>query len=336
MLLVDKPIYTEITFNRVIYITKKHSDMLIEQNGKDKRPSLRELEALHALIDGRKTTAAASMLGISQPAISRAIQDLEDRLGKRLFNREGGRLVATADGIQLYHDSQPVFQALDRLGRGQQPILDGEVVRLIASPTIAHRFIPGLVASFHKAEPGVRMLIEIGITADVMSKTAEGSFDIGISDARLHHPSIIFEPVRRAVGHVILPVAHPLAQKTELGPLDLHQQPFIALTRRFSVRTTLDHIFRNAGSEPREVIEAATSSIAYELVRAGVGLTLLNPFPLAFRLDQDVVFRPFTPQVLFETSFVLSTAAPASTAARRFMDFVRLHQPEDGYSTPLR
>jgi DNA-binding transcriptional LysR family regulator len=310
--------------------------MLSKQSGKDQRPSIRELEALHALIDGRKTTSAASMLGISQPAVSRAIQDLEEKLGKRLFNREGGRLIATADGIQLYHDSQPVFQALDRLGREPHSALDGDVVRLIASPTIAHRFIPALIAAFHKAETGVRMQVEIGITADVMSKTADGSFDIGITDARLHHPSIVFEPIRRAIGHVIMPASHPLANKSELEPMDLHREPFIALTRRFTVRSTLDAIFRNAGSEPREVIEAATSAIAYELVRAGVGVTFLNPFPLAFRLDGDVVFRPFTPHVSFETSFVLSTAAPASTAARRFIDFVRHHQAEDGYSTPVR
>jgi DNA-binding transcriptional LysR family regulator len=303
---------------------------------REKRPSLRELEALHALIDGRKTTAAASMLGISQPAVTRAIQDLEMRLGKCLFKRESGRLVATAEGIQLYHDSKAVFQALDHLGQNSQSTLKNQVVKLIASPTLAHLFIPPLIAAFYKQEPSVQLQVEIGITADVISKTADGTFDVGMTDARLHHPSIVFEPVRRAIAHVILPVKHRLAQKTELVAMDLHQEPFIALTRRFTVRTTLDAIFRDAGSEPREVIEAATSAIAYELVRANVGITLLNPFPLVLRQDNDVVFRPFAPQIPFETSFVLSTAAPISTAARRFIDFIHHHQVEDGYSTPVR
>jgi DNA-binding transcriptional LysR family regulator len=84
------------------------------------------------------------------------------------------------------------------------------------------------------------------------------------------------------------------------------------------------------------VIEAATSAIAYELVRRGTGITLINPFPVAFRGDADVVIRPFTPKVPFETSFVLSTAAPATRAVRRFIDFVRQHQAEDGYSFPIR
>jgi DNA-binding transcriptional LysR family regulator len=302
----------------------------------DRRPTFRELEALHALVEARKTTSAAHRLGVSQPAVSRAIHDLEARLGRSLFRREGGRLVATQEGIQFYHDSQPVFEALARLGRPPGEAADGETLRLIAPPTIAHRFLPPLLAAFHEAEPGVRTVFEIGITADVVAKLADGVFDLGITDAQLHHPSVVFEVFRKAGAHAVMRADDPLASKNDITPADLHQRPFIALTRRFSVRSALEGVFRDAGAEPRIVVEAATSAIAYELVRAGVGVTLLNPFPLAFRGDPDVAIRPFSPKVMFETSFVLSTAAPATSAARRFMTFVRRHQAEDGYSSPIR
>jgi DNA-binding transcriptional LysR family regulator len=302
----------------------------------DRRPTFRELEALHALVEARKTTSAAHKLGVSQPAISRAIHDLEARLGRSLFRRESGRLVATQEGLQFYHDSQPVFEALARLGRSPGEAADGETLRLIAPPTIAHRFLPPLLAAFHEAEPGVRTVFEIGITADVVAKLADGVFDLGITDAQLHHPSVVFEVFRRATAHAVMRADDPLAEKSEITPTDLHQRPFIALTRRFSVRSALEGVFRDAGAEPKIVVEAATSAIAYELVREGAGVTLLNPFPLAFRGDPDVAIRPFSPKVTFETSFVLSTAAPATSAARRFMTFVRRHQAEDGYSSPIR
>ncbi len=305
-------------------------------NERDRRPSLRELEALHALVELRKTTAAAHKLGISQPAISRAIQDLEGRLGKSLFRREGGRLVPSSDGIQLYHDSLPVFQALERLGRLPGEAVEGETIRFIAPPTIAHRFLPHMLAAFHTAEPMIRMQVEIGVTSDVIAKVADGAFDLGMTDARLHHPSVAFETFRRAHAHAVLLTGDPLAVKPEITPEDLHKRPFIALTRRFSVRSALESIFRDAGVEPQIVVEAATSAIAYELVRAGVGLSLLNPFPLAFRRDEDVVIRPFSPRLSFESSFVLSTAAPVAPVVRRFIDFVRRHQAEDGYSNPVR
>jgi DNA-binding transcriptional LysR family regulator len=303
---------------------------------KEKRPTLRELEVLHAMIEGRKTTSAASMLGISQPAISRTIQQLEGRLGKILFRREGGRLQPTLEGLEFYQRSQPIFQALERLGNPPEETLQGQLVRFIAPPTMAHRFLPRLVAAFHQAEPSIRMQIEVGITADVIAKIADGNFDIGITDAQLHHPSVVFEPFRRSNAHVILPADHVLASRPVISAADLDKQPFIALTRRFSVRSALDRVFLDSGIAPRIVVEAATSAIAYELVRAGVGITLINPFPLAFRGDTDVVIRPFAHTVPFETSFVLSTAAPPTQAARLFMDFVRRSQADDGYSTPLR
>jgi DNA-binding transcriptional LysR family regulator len=253
-----------------------------------------------------------------------------------LFRREGGRLVATPDGIQLYHDSQPVFAALDRLGREPGAGAEGETIRFIAPPTMAHRFLPPMLAAFHAAEPSIRMQVEIGVTSDVIAKVADGAFDLGMTDAQLHHPSVAFETFRRASAHAVLLADDPLTAKSEITPQDLHQRPFIALTRRFSVRSALESIFRDAGVEPCIVVEAATSAIAYELVRAGVGLSLLNPFPLAFRKDDKVVIRPFSPQLTFESAFVQSTAAPVAPAVRRFIDFVRRHQAEDGYSFPVR
>jgi DNA-binding transcriptional LysR family regulator len=303
---------------------------------RDRRPSLRELEALHAVIDGRKTTAAASMLGISQPAISRAIQDLELRLGKDLFRRESGRLVATADGIQLYHDSQSVFQALDRLGKTAGNELRSETLRIIAPPTLAHRFLPTMLAAFCKAEPMIRLQVEIGVTADVVAKVADGAFDIGMTDAQLHHSSVVFESLRQAKAHVFMRSDDPLSQKLEIIPQDLHKRPFIGLSRRFSARSAMETVFRERGVEPKIMIESATSEFAYELVREGVGVSLLNPFPLVFRKDEEIVIRPFAPYITFESSFVLSSAAPAGKSARRLIDFIRHHQLEDGYSTPIR
>lgn len=302
---------------------------------RDKRPSFRELEALHALVEARKTTSAAAKLGVSQPAISRAIHDLEKRLGKQLFHREGGRLVPTADGILLYQQSLPIFETLAGLGRGGNE-RSSDPVRIIAPPTIAHRFLPEIIAGFLQAEPKIRVLLEVGTTSDVIASMADGKYDFGITDAQLHHPAIVFEPFRRSSAHAILRTDHPLAEKAELTLGDLKGQRFIALTRRFSVRSMLDRIFMDGGGGPEIVAEAATSAIAYELVRRGLGITIINPFPVAFANDPAIAIRPFHPKASFESCFVLSTQGPPPQQARRFMDFLRHHQRDDGYTTPIR
>jgi DNA-binding transcriptional LysR family regulator len=332
---VDISIYARIALRNDFDIRKRHINMHGIAGMKDRRPSFRELEVLHAMIEARKTTSAASKLGISQPAISRTIQQLEARTGKALFRREGGRLVPTPDGILLYQQSLSVFEALARIGRGS---LDREVrpVRLIAPPTIAHRFLPQIIAEFLAAEPDIRMQVEIGTTSDVITNVADGRYDFGITDGQVNHPALAFEPFRRAYAHVFLRRDHPLAVKPEITAAELDGQPFIALQRRLQIRTTLERMFMEAGAEPRVVLEAATSAIAYELVRSGLGVTIINPFPVAFRTDPDIVIRPFMPRASYETCFAMPSAAPPPAHARSLMDFIRSRQGEDGYTFPIR
>jgi DNA-binding transcriptional LysR family regulator len=303
---------------------------------RDRRPTFRELEALHALIEARKTTSAASKLGVSQPAISRAIQQLEGRLGKSLFRREGGRLAPTQDGISLYQQSLPIFAALAGLGGAAHGAQENRPVLVISPPTVAHRFLPRIVAEFLAVEPAVRMQIEVGTTSDVIAQVADGRFHLGITDGQVNHPALVFEPFRRSYAHVILRADHPLAAKPEITAADFDGQRFIALTRRFLVRSTLERLFAEAGARPVTVMEAATSAIAYELVRSGVGMTIINPFPVSLRADPDVAIRPFVPKASFETCFAMPSAAPPPAHARRFMDFLKSRQPEDGFSTPVR
>jgi DNA-binding transcriptional LysR family regulator len=308
-----------------------------EADSRDKRPTFRELEALHALIESRKTTSAATKLGVSQPAISRAIQQLEGRLGVKLFRREGGRLHATNDGVRYYEETRPIFQTLDRLGRDGVVAEREQSLSIIAPPTLAHHFLPPHVAAYAEAAPGARLQIEVGTTGDVISKVADGNFDIGISDSPGGHPSLIYEPFRRNYAHVAMPADHPLAARSEVGPLDLDGLPFVALTRRFPSRGALERILIEAGSKPNISVEVATSALAYELVRAGLGVALINPFPVAsIRMDTSVVLRPFAPRISFETVFVRSVAQPPSRAARQFIELVRHNQAPDAFSDLIK
>jgi DNA-binding transcriptional LysR family regulator len=170
----------------------------------------------------------------------------------------------------------------------------------------------------------------------VVSQVADGRFDLGITDGQVNHPALIFEPFRRAHAHVTLRADDPLAGKSEITPEDFRGRRWIALTRRFLIRSTLERFFADAGVEPEIAIEAATTAIAYELARAGVGLAIINPFPVSLRRDPDMAILPFSPRASFESCFVMPSAAPPSARARRFMDFLKSRQREDGYTHPLR
>lgn len=302
-----------------------------------RRPTLRELEVLRTLIIFGKTTAAARKLGISQPAVSRAIHQLEQRTELTLFRREGGRLLPTAEALALYQESEPIFLTLERLERARwRPEEANPVLRIAAPPTLAHWFLHDLLAKFSRHEPETRIQIEIGSGPDVVTMVANGNMDLGVVDSGQNHMSVRFVAFRSSDAHATIPADSPLALRKEITPHDLDRVPFIALVRRFPSRTQLDRLFLGADVEPIIKIEVSTAVAAYEFVRAGIGVAIINPFPMSLQHHTDVVFRPFRPTIAYETSFVLPSMTPPSAVARRFIDFVRANQPEDGYSLALR
>lgn len=299
-------------------------------------PSLRELEILQAMISTRKTVAAAQMLGISQPAVSRALATLEEHVGRPLFVREGGRLVPTGDAFALEAEAQPVFTALERLAGWPGQAALASVLRIAAATTLAQFVLPPVLARFRIQEPDVVANVEIGTSSSVIAQVADRAADIGLVDVPVPHIGVRGEAIREAMAHVVMPEDHPLAARELIGPRDLADEPLIAAARRFPVRFEVDRAFADAGVTPRLVAEGATATFIAELVRQRVGLALLNPFPLTLGGMQGLAARRFAPRIAYRTSLLFPASGPIAPAARRFADLLRAWQPEDGLTTPIR
>jgi DNA-binding transcriptional LysR family regulator len=300
------------------------------------RPSLRELEVLRALIRSRKTTSAAASLGISQPAVSRAIASLEERVGRPLFAREGGRLIPNADAFALDEEARPIFAAMDRISAWPDGAMRPGMLRVAASPTLAHFLLPDVVARFQSLEPALTVHVEIGTGSMVIAAVADRIADLGLVDAPSSHPGVRAEPVREEIAHCLMRADHPLAAKPTISVTDLAGEAMIALARRFPSRIEAERLFASAGVVPRIVAEATTSAFAAELVRRGVGVALINPFPLDCGGLGGLVARPFTPAIRYTTMLLFGVDGPASPAARRFADALKAHATVEALSTPAR
>jgi DNA-binding transcriptional LysR family regulator len=297
--------------------------------------SLRDIEVLRALVVARKMTAAATQLGISQPAVSRTIAMLEKRSGRSLFRREGGRMMPTADALALFAETTPIFDALARLDRFSWIAQSHEPLRVVAPATLAHHFLQKVIADYLAAHDEDTVSLEITTSPDVFAAVADRKADIGISDSYISHPALVREPFRRSFAVCALPVGHPLAARERIAASDLDGENFVSFARRLTIRTTLDRIFLEAGAKPNVRCETATVVSAVELVRAGVGLSVFNPFPVAQRAQTGVVFRPFEPVVSYETAFIFASEGPSNPAARRLADFARAQPIEDDYSIAI-
>ena len=304
-------------------------------DGNSIRPSLREIEALRAMVATGKTTQAARDLGTSQPSVSRAIASLEARLGQPLFLRRNGRLAPTAEALAFEARAAVIFDLLDQLAAPKTGVDAVTAIRVATPPTLANLFLAPILARFIAREPGVRVHVEIGKSTDCLAAVAEGSADIGLVDQTPSHDGVRLEAFRRARPHALLPRRHRLASRQEVSVADLVGERILALSRRFPLRTKLDAAFAAQRAEPLIVAEATTSVFLAEMVRAGLGIAVLNPFPLELRPDKALVFRPLDLKMSLDTAVVVPARGSLAPAARALANFIRAEQPASPFSTPI-
>ena len=287
--------------------------------------TLRELEVLHALIATGTAISAARSLGISQSAVSRRLAQLEGRLGFGLFQRAGGRLVATVEALSINEQLEPVFATLSRIAARTDgsPVTHRGTLSIAAPPTIAHRFLPAHVAAFSHSHPEMRIIFDVLASDALVTGVAECRYDLGLTDSAPAHDGIHSDLFLSTNAVCILPQTHRLLTKDAIRPEDLQDEAFVALSRRHSSRAAIDRMFDRAGVAPRLVIEAATSVSAMEFVRAGLGVALVNPFPVVERTGPGIGVRPFLPEIAFSTNFLTPSSRAPSAAMLDFVNSVR-------------
>lgn len=287
--------------------------------------TLRELEVLRALVETGKTTVAGQRLGLSQPAVSRALAELEATLGRQLFDRAGGRLVPNAEALAVNDELGPIFSALARIANRSTTATGSHTgtLRIAAPPTIAHRFLPPIVAAFTNANPQLEVVFEVLSSDALVTNIAEDRHDVGLTDTAVAHDSVRSDLLLATEAICALPSRHPLARRETIRLQDLEGQAFVALTRRHSGRTLTDRLFDKAGVRRHIVIETATAVSAAEFVREGLGVALLNPFPIVHQLGNGIVVRPFATAIPYRTCFLTPASRPPSLAAADFIAMVR-------------
>lgn len=297
----------------------------VARDGERTSVTLRELEVLRALVETGTTTVAAQRLGLSQPSVSRALGQLEDRLGRPLFERRGGRLAPNADALAISDELGPVFAALERIENRASVARRSQTgtLRIAAPPTIAHRFLPSRVALFVRDNPGLEIVFDVLSSDALVTAVAEGRHDVALTDSAPSHEGVRTELLLATEAVCLMPARHPLAGRDVIRPSDLEGEPFVALTRRHSGRIACDRVFERAGVRRAFVLETATAVSAVEFVREGLGVALANPFPIVHQLGRGVVARAFAPSIPYRTSFLMATGRAPSAAVRAFIAMMR-------------
>jgi DNA-binding transcriptional LysR family regulator len=299
------------------------------------RHRLREFEALRALVTTGTTVGAARRLGISQSSVSRSLTQLESRVGRSLFIHQAGRIQLTEEALRLNENLDPLFETLAAIDGAEWATKYDQPLRLIVPPTLAHHFVIARVAKFLKANPGRKVQLDIQATDVLVTGVLDNQYDLGITSAMIQRSGVTLKPWRHSNIVCAMREDHPLCNRDIVKPEDLEGVAVVEFLGRLGTRAKTDQLFARHGVQIASIAETATNMAALELVREGLGVTLVNPFPLLCGGIEGIVARPFDAPISYQTSFVVPAGRAPTETARQFMRFVKLTTPKDKYSKDI-
>ena len=292
-------------------------------NMKEEEWSIREFRALHACITQGSITGGARQIGISQPAVSRAIANLEYKMGTTLFERSGKSIIATEEAIRINQETSLFFLMLDQMRTESVTRHSRMNLKIAAPPNYSFGFIQSIIASFLKAHKNTRIELEVCASPILIDKVARNEVDIGISDMQLDTHNIVREPFGSSAMACFLPINHSLTNKASINIEDLRNESLIGLTKNHLARTKLENLFRKQNIDPNYVIETNTSVSALEFVSSGVGIVLMNPFPIASFMNEKITALPFEHEIEYSPAFILPAKRAVKKSTRWFMSHLK-------------
>lgn len=238
----------------------------------------RQLEVFCMLMRCGTVTAAASMLNISQPALSQILLHAEDQLGFKLFNRVRGKLVPTREADELYPECERIFGELSALRRRTTDMRHGRtgLIRVAASAPPAMSIVPKALLAFRAAHPDIIVRSLIAPLVNIVEMIRNGDAPLGVVMNNMARPGIDVETLGHAELVCVLPETHRLADRQRIAFTDLKDETLIS----YRATTLPGRLLASAAAAEQELfnpaIEIDISITALPFVRDGFGVAVVD------------------------------------------------------------
>lgn len=292
---------------------------------------LRHIEVLHAIKRTGSISAAASLLAITQPAVSKILKHAEQQLGFPLFRRLRGRLLATEEAEMLFVDIERVHEALDRTRHTATVLREGLEIhlRIACLPSLGMGVVPRAIHLFRSRRP--RTLIEVATRHEdeMMSGLVARDFDLGISFGSSDgysagNPGIVSKQI--STGQMVYITSAQGAKQSRTGaPIKLSEidtRHMIALNDSHHLGSSLKSEMERSGLAFSLPIQVQTYYIARNIVAAGTGCAVVDEFTAAAPY-LPITIRPLDPPMNFGIYAHTRERYPFTKRATEFLNCVK-------------
>ncbi|MEB6378666.1 LysR family transcriptional regulator [Leclercia adecarboxylata] len=252
-------------------------------------------------------SAAADVLGLSQPAVSLQIRQLEQFLQARLIERTGRGIKATAAGLALLTHGERIEQAVNEAIRSVAAFsheVSGTITLGMGATACIH-LLPPLLQQLREAHPLLRIGVTTGNTLEIVRAVEENRLDLGLVTLPAAGAALAIAPVMDEE-FVFIAAEEQQGQSDTLSAEKLQDQPFIAFSAGSSTRLVIDAWFQASGVDAQPVMQSGSIEAIKRMVRVGLGYSIIPRMAVACAEDrQGLCVRSLTPVLQRQLAIVM-------------------------------
>jgi len=251
--------------------------------------SLRQLEAVISIAQHHTETRAAEALALSQPAVTRALGDLERMIAQQLFYRTARGMISTLRGEQIVRRAKLALAEIELI-EGDLRALDGQLegrVVVGALPLASTLFVPKAIHLTLERFPDIRIKVQEGTYETFLSDLRCGELDVIVGALRPHelNPDVNQEALFTDTLAVIARASHPLASRASVTLKQLIKEKWVLPREGTPARARFNDIFKYTGATfPRSVVEAGSLVTVRGLLMEGDRVSVASPHQFHFEI----------------------------------------------------
>jgi DNA-binding transcriptional LysR family regulator len=261
--------------------------------------TLRQLRVFRAAALERNFSRAGDAVGLTQPAVSRSILELESQLGLKLLDRTTREVVLTEAGASLAARLDRVLDELDQTLQDVSGMASGRrgKVRVASSPTLSAHLMPACIAACARREPDIELVLLDRVQQDVLDSVRGGEVDFGVviepsSADDLQAEAILVDPFV-----LVVPPGHALARRRAVRWTELAERPLVLLDHSSGSRRLIDDALRAHGVVPRVAQQLGHPTTVFRMIEAGIGIGVMPALAAAPQALAPLRVLPLAPRV---------------------------------------
>lgn len=298
---------------------------------------LTDLRAFVAVADLGSFRAAAEALHLTQPALSRRVDKLEQALGFRLFDRTTRKVELNAMGRSFLPRSRHVLNELDGALLGMADLSDrlrGQVSIACVPSTVA-AFVADTLREFHQRYPRIRVRLIDDSATEIVSAVARCEADFGISYLGTQEPDLEFEPLFDEAFVLACRRDHALARRRRVSWAELARHEGVMLAHGSGNRLLVDQALAGLAQQPAWSCEVRHVPALLSLIEAGIGIGAVPQFAVPAGTPSGLVCVPLVePAVVRTLGVIRRRGRPLSPAAQAFRELLGAPAPARGGFSP--